>query len=45
MGCEAEVTAAVNYSEKYRPAEDVKVIKSDGTLEAFIVQKVLNGVG
>ena len=45
MGCEAEVTAAVNYSEKYRPADDVKVIKKDGTLEAFNVQKVLNAVG
>lgn len=39
MGCEK------NYSELYRPKKEVSVIKKDGTLEAFNVQKVLNAVG
>ncbi len=35
----------VAYSELYRPEKPVKVIKKDGTLEEFNVQKVLNAVG
>ena len=33
------------YSEKFKPERDVKVIKKDGTLEAFNVQKVIDAVG
>ncbi len=35
----------VDYSLKYHPKKDVKVIKKDGSLEAFNVQKVINAVG
>jgi ribonucleoside-triphosphate reductase len=35
----------MNYSTKYEPKLDVKVIKKDGTLEAFHVQKVVDAVG
>jgi len=35
----------VDYSLEYRPKKDVKVIKKDGSLEAFHVQKVVNAVG
>ena len=31
--------------EAYRPKRDVKVIKKDGSLEAFHVQKVIDAVG
>ncbi|MCR5487071.1 MAG: anaerobic ribonucleoside-triphosphate reductase [Lachnospiraceae bacterium] len=33
------------YSERYKPEKPVRVIKKDGTLEDFNVQKVLNAVG
>ncbi|MBO4374359.1 MAG: anaerobic ribonucleoside-triphosphate reductase [Lachnospiraceae bacterium] len=39
-----ESTAQTDYSEKYRPAKDVRVIKKDGTLEKFNIQKVLDAV-
>ena len=35
----------VDYSLKYHPKKDVKVIKKDGSLEAFNVQMVINAVG
>ncbi len=38
-------TNKVNYSEEYRPAKTVYVIKKDGSKEAFNVQKVINAVG
>ncbi len=34
-----------SYSERYQPEHPVRVIKKDGTLEDFNVQKVLNAVG
>ncbi len=34
-----------SYSEQYRPSRDVKVIKKDGSLEDFNVQKVIDAVG
>ena len=33
------------YSELFRPKKNVKVIKKDGSLEAFNVQKVIDAVG
>ena len=36
---------AVNYGEEFRPERDVKVVKKDGSLEAFNVQKVIDAVG
>ncbi len=35
----------VEFGELYKPAKDVKVIKKDGSLEAFNVQKVIDAVG
>ena len=40
-----ESTSAADYAEKYKPSGNVRVIKKDGTLEIFNVQKVLNAVG
>ena len=34
-----------NYSLEYQPEKIVKVIKKDGSLEAFNVQKVIDAVG
>lgn len=34
-----------NYANKHKPMLDVKVIKKDGTREAFNVQKVIDAVG
>ncbi len=34
-----------NYSEMYKPKRDVRMIKKDGTREAFNVQKVIDAVG
>ena len=34
-----------DYSALYRPAKPVKMIKKDGTLEDFNVQKVVDAVG
>lgn len=39
------ITENVNYSEKFRPARTVFVIKKDGSKEAFNVQKVISAVG
>ena len=34
-----------DYGEIYKPTKDIKVIKKDGSLENFNVQKVINAVG
>ena len=34
----------IDYSEKYKPGKDIKVIKKDGTHEEFNIQKVLDAV-
>ncbi len=34
-----------DYAKAYRPEKEVKVIKKDGSLEAFNVQKVIDAVG
>jgi len=34
----------IDYSEKYKPGRDIKVIKKDGTHEGFNIQKVLDAV-
>ena len=36
---------AENYNERYSPARETYVIKKDGSLEAFHVQKVINAIG
>ena len=36
---------AVNYGEEFKPEGNVKVVKKDGSLEAFNVQKVIDAVG
>ena len=33
------------YGDLFKPCRDVKVIKKDGSLEAFDVQKVIDAVG
>lgn len=35
----------VNYGEIYKPSNNVKVVKKDGSLENFNVQKVIDAVG
>ena len=35
----------VDYGKLYHPQKDVKVIKKDGSLERFNVQKVIDAVG
>ena len=35
----------INYGEKFKPSKDIKVIKKDGSLEKFNVQKVIDAVG
>ncbi len=45
MGAEEVKEKEVNYSEAYKPKRDVKMIKKDGTREAFNVQKVIDAVG
>ncbi|MDD6812406.1 MAG: anaerobic ribonucleoside-triphosphate reductase [Lachnospiraceae bacterium] len=42
---EAPNTTEENFSEEYKPSKKVKVIKKDGSLEAFNVQKVIDAVG
>ncbi len=42
---EMQDTTVANYGEKYKPAKEVKVIKKDGSLENFNVQKVIDAVG
>ncbi|MBR6770149.1 MAG: anaerobic ribonucleoside-triphosphate reductase, partial [Lachnospiraceae bacterium] len=34
-----------NYGQLFRPERDIKVVKKDGSLEAFNVQKVIDAVG
>ena len=34
-----------NYNEVYKPKHQVHIIKKDGSLEPFQVQKVINAVG
>ena len=36
---------AAKYGEMFKPEKEVKVIKKDGSLEAFNVQKVIDAVG
>ena len=36
---------AENYNERYSPARETYVIKKDGSLEAFHVQKVIDAIG
>lgn len=38
-------TISIDYGKKYIPNRDVKIIKKDGTLEDFNVQKVIDAVG
>ena len=38
-------TDAVAYGEIFKPIRNVKVIKKDGSLELFNVQKVIDAVG
>ena len=38
-------TDDVDYGSLFRPKKDVRVIKKDGSLEAFNVQKVIDAVG
>ncbi|MCR5508659.1 MAG: anaerobic ribonucleoside-triphosphate reductase [Lachnospiraceae bacterium] len=45
MGAEEVKSEEINYSELYKPARDVRMIKKDGTKEAFNVQKVIDAVG
>ncbi|MCR5357450.1 MAG: anaerobic ribonucleoside-triphosphate reductase [Lachnospiraceae bacterium] len=45
MGDKEVKTEEVNYSEAYKPKRDVRMIKKDGTREAFNVQKVIDAVG
>ena len=46
MGKEAVMAGqVVNYGEEFKPERDVKVIKKDGSLESFNVQKVIDAVG
>ena len=42
---EMQDTTVANYGEKYKPSKEVKVIKKDGSLENFNVQKVIDAVG
>ena len=39
------ITENINYSEEFKPARTVYVVKKDGSKEAFNVQKVINAVG
>ena len=42
---QAEAVDDIDYGSTFRPKKDVKVIKKDGSLEAFNVQKVIDAVG
>ena len=42
---ESDNAAGENFSLEYKPEKVVKVIKKDGSLEAFNVQKVIDAVG
>ena len=41
---ESDTETAENYGLEYKPDKTVKVIKKDGSLEAFNVQKVIDAV-
>ena len=41
----AAMEAGADYGKEFRPQREVKVIKKDGSLEAFNVQKVIDAVG
>ncbi len=41
----AAMESGIDYGEEFRPQREVKVIKKDGSLEAFNVQKVIDAVG
>lgn len=45
MGAEEVKEDKKNYSERYKPKRDVRMIKKDGTREGFNVQKVIDAVG
>ncbi len=45
MGVEETKVTERDYSGSYKPKRDVKMIKKDGTREAFNVQKVIDAVG
>lgn len=40
-----EQKKTVDFGAKFKPSKDIKVIKKDGSLEAFNVQKVIDAVG
>jgi ribonucleoside-triphosphate reductase len=42
---EPDHTGEENFSKEYQPEKPVKVVKKDGSLEAFNVQKVIDAVG
>ena len=42
---EADQTTERDFGEEYKPDKVVKVVKKDGSLEAFNVQKVIDAVG
>ena len=42
---ESDYSDGENYGLQYHPEKGVKVIKKDGSLEAFNVQKVIDAVG
>ncbi len=41
----AAMESGIDYGEEFKPQREVKVIKKDGSLEAFNVQKVIDAVG
>ena len=45
MGNEQQKDDTAKYGEIYQPSRKVMVIKKDGSLEAFNVQKVVDAVG
>ena len=46
MGCNSEIqNDMIAYGEIFKPIRDVKVVKKDGSLELFNVQKVIDAVG
>jgi len=44
-GAEREGIMEINYNEMYKPKSQVYIIKKDGSMEPFQVQKVINAVG
>ncbi len=41
----AKKTEEINYGERFKPSKKIRVIKKDGSLEDFNVQKVIDAVG